>query len=214
MSTIFKRNLGSLVLTLAVTLYGLQHLGQLPSRAMIHFSFAGRPNGYASRNFLIFFLPILNLFLVFGLPLILRLSKKTLRPEETLRVLPRVNFVLTGFLVILQLGLINANISGVRQLDFCVSLAFAVMLTGLGWLLPGVGRNAFIGVRLPWTLGSDANWAATHQLMGKVMMAFGIVCFFSAFAYPSLQFPLVLLLISLLAGTAYSFWLSKTQSGS
>ena len=33
----------------------------------------------------------------------------------------------------------------------------------LGLVMPRVRRNPWVGVRTPWTLASDENWARTHR---------------------------------------------------
>ena len=47
----------------------------------------------------------------------------------------------------------------------------------LGWLVfkyvPAMGRNAFIGIRIPWAMQSDANWQFANRTGGKALMVAG-----------------------------------------
>jgi len=45
----------------------------------------------------------------------------------------------------------------------------------LGNYLPKSQANRFAGIRLPWTLNSEQNWARTHHFAGKCFMAAGLV---------------------------------------
>jgi uncharacterized membrane protein len=45
----------------------------------------------------------------------------------------------------------------------------------LGLVLPRVRRNPFVGVRTPWSLASDENWAKTHWIAGHAFVLGAIV---------------------------------------
>lgn len=55
---------------------------------------------------------------------------------------------------------------------------FAGLLYLLGWLnykyVPGMGRNAAVGFRTPWSMQSDANWQYANREAGKAMMVAGL----------------------------------------
>ena len=50
----------------------------------------------------------------------------------------------------------------------------------LGAVLNRIPRNRWVGVRTPWTLGSDRVWDDTHRLAGKVFVAAGLIGFVAA----------------------------------
>jgi uncharacterized membrane protein len=56
-----------------------------------------------------------------------------------------------------------------------VFLLMAVFFVGLGLIMPRFRRNPIIGVRTPWTLTSDENWARTHRVAGYSMVAGGLL---------------------------------------
>jgi uncharacterized membrane protein len=45
----------------------------------------------------------------------------------------------------------------------------------LGNYMHSVKPNYFIGLRIPWTLENEDNWRKTHQLMGKLWVAGGLL---------------------------------------
>jgi uncharacterized membrane protein len=85
------------------------------------------------------------------------------------------------------------------------SPAFAVLLFGIGYILPKTKRNWFIGIRTPWTLATDTNWEKTHQVGGTLFKFSAIVAVFGA-VIPSAA--IYLLVIPILASTVYVFYYS------
>jgi uncharacterized membrane protein len=45
----------------------------------------------------------------------------------------------------------------------------------LGLVIPRIKRNPVMGIRTPWTLTSDENWARTQRVGGYSMVLGGIV---------------------------------------
>lgn len=48
-----------------------------------------------------------------------------------------------------------------------------VLFLVIGNYLPKCRQNSFVGIRVPWTFSSEANWNATHRMAGPVWMAAG-----------------------------------------
>lgn len=51
--------------------------------------------------------------------------------------------------------------------------------------MPSIGPNYFVGLRLPWTLESDDNWKATHNMAGKWWMIGGSLQVITGFVLPA-----------------------------
>ena len=98
-----------------------------------------------------------------------------------------------------------------RGLPVGLALFFAL----LGNYLTTVPPNYFLGVRTPWTLESDAVWAGTHRLVGRVFFGGGLLAALLAAAGPAAWFaPAFGGLVLGTAGLAYgySYWLYR-QAG-
>lgn len=50
-----------------------------------------------------------------------------------------------------------------------------VLFLVIGNYLPKCRQNSTVGIRIPWTFASEANWNATHRMAGPVWMAAGIL---------------------------------------
>ena len=50
-----------------------------------------------------------------------------------------------------------------------------LFLAAIGATFPGIQRNFFIGVRVPWTIASQRVWDDTHALAGRIWVAGGLL---------------------------------------
>lgn len=87
-----------------------------------------------------------------------------------------------------------------------LGLIFLVM----GNYLPKCKQTYTVGIRLPWTLADEDNWAYTHRLAGKVWTIGGLVILVLTFLrLPALQFVVILVLV--LIPTAASFLYARRR---
>lgn len=56
-----------------------------------------------------------------------------------------------------------------------VLLLMALLFIALGLVMPRLRRNPVIGIRTPWTLTNDENWARTHRVAGYSMVGGGLL---------------------------------------
>lgn len=108
-----------------------------------------------------------------------------------------------------------------KRIDLGLEMAAPVILGVsfmlIGNYLPKCRRNNTIGIRLPWTLGSDENWNKTHRLAGKLWLAGGLVIMLSGFlpnAFRSVVFGAVFLIMLLLpAGYSREYYRRQKSEG-
>lgn len=94
------------------------------------------------------------------------------------------------------------------------SIALAGLLGVLGTQAPKLKRNFFIGIRTPWALTHDDNWAATHQMAGRLLMLAGALSLVSAvFGIPDFV-VLGGMALPVVGSAAYSFALSVSRPAS
>ncbi len=138
---------------------------RLPARVPIHFDVHGVADGFASRAIGAWLMPAATLLtwatVRYGRWLVPRGERERLDKSPT----ALVGLVVVGLLSALQLLMLRAALQpGGRLLGLVVLLSIAWLALGL--VMPRVRRNPFIGVRTPWTLTSDENWAQTHRFAG------------------------------------------------
>lgn len=150
-------------------------LPHMPEVVPVHWGLHGEANGFSDR-----------LSGTFGLPAVITLIM------VLLLVLPRYNsvkFSLTAFQDIYAI-IIFTTIS----IFFCIevvalltamgmdlpvvtifSLLIGFLFMVMGGLMPHIGRNTAMGIRLPWTLASEEVWKKTHEHGGRVFMGAGVL---------------------------------------
>lgn len=135
-----------------------------------------------------------------------RQSKKAVR--LIFWIMPAVSLLTGGVTALLQRGVQSAS-----TLSTAMTMGFGLLFIVLGNYMPKFRQNSFMGIRVKWTLESEANWNATHRMGGKVWVAGGFACLAGAMLPVKAMgavFPVVLVTVAL-APIVYSYYYSKTQ---
>jgi uncharacterized membrane protein len=179
----------------------------LPPQVATHWGINSQPNGYSSKAFGLFFMPILSvfLFLIFiFLPKIDPYKKNFSQFQNYFQIFINLIFAFFFYIylttIIWSLG-ISFNMMQV------LSPAFAILFYYAGVLMTHAKQNWFVGIRTPWTMSNEKVWDKTHQLGGKL---FKIVGFLNLLSLPFPQFSVFFILVPILIVTvfifAYSYW--------
>ena len=123
-------------------------------------------------------------------------------------IMPAVSLLTGGGTALLQRGVQSAS-----TLSTAMAMGFGLLFIVLGNYMPKFRQNSFMGIRVKWTLESEANWNATHRMGGKVWVAGGFACLAGAMLPVKAMgavFPVVLVTVAL-APIVYSYYYSKTQ---
>ena len=201
----------SSLLVLLPVLFGAEYWGQLPNQIPTHWGFSGEVDGWSSKAFAVFVLPLILLathWLCIGIT--------AADPKNKGQNRKAINLVfwampLTSLLVN---GLMYATILGISfDMMSAMLLLFGVMFLAIGNYLPKCKQNYTIGVRVPWTLNNEENWNKTHRLCGKMWVAGGMIMLFCAFLPTMIQIPLFLITITVITviPIVYSYLYYKEQ---
>ena len=123
-------------------------------------------------------------------------------------IMPAVSLLTGGVTALLQRGVQSAS-----TLSTAMAMGFGLLFIVLGNYMPKFRQNSFMGIRVKWTLESEANRNATHRMGGKVWVAGGFACLAGAMLPVKAMgavFPVVLVTVAL-APIVYSYYYSKTQ---
>ena len=148
----------------------------LPARIATHFDLFGNPNGYSSREFGTWLLPLLSLGIWAIMRFAMLAAPQSWRARMTNAPLAAATFLTVAFLSGLHLAILNAALNGGAGLGRELAVLLGLMWIGLAVLLPRMRRNPVFGVRTAWTLSSDENWARTHRVASYTFFAGGILC--------------------------------------
>ncbi|MBQ9975445.1 MAG: SdpI family protein [Clostridia bacterium] len=210
-----KNNRLTLILTSIVTLLpipiGLLVHKLLPDTMAIHWGLNGVANGFAGKNFAIFVLPLILLAFHWICTLFTVWDNK--RREQSPKVIrmvlwicPVISLFTSSFIYLSALG-ITGGISAITLV--MIGIVFIV----IGNYLPKTRQNRTIGIKISWTLGSEANWNATHRMAGKLWMICGLVMLFSALLPLKLSLTLLfaVILVAVIIPVIYSYRFYKRE---
>jgi len=185
---------------------------KMPDIMAGHWNAQGQVDGYISKFWGLFLMPIISftLFLFFLLiPVIDPLKENISKFREYFDV---AIFSIITFLFYIYLLTLVWNL-GVRfNMIKALIPAFGILFYCCGILVENAKRNWFIGIRTPWTLSSDLVWEKTHRIGGKLFKLSGIISFlgflFSDFA---IFFVLVPVFFAAIYTIVYSYFIYKKQ---
>jgi uncharacterized membrane protein len=185
---------------------------RLPARIPTHFDIHGVANGWMSRGVGAWVLPCLSL----GVWALLRLAVRILPSDWRARMQESptgiASLLAVGLMSSLQVVVLYAALSRVRSVGVPLALLLGAFWVALGLVFPRVRRNPWLGIRTPWTLSSDENWARTHRFAGFTFCiggALALLCAVAGFA----AVGLAVLLPAALVPAVYSFVLARRLSG-
>ena len=160
-----KTTILSTIVILLPIIPALLFYNRIPEVVAIHFNAQGVADGWASRPFAVFALPlllaVLNIFTQFMLlsdpkrdiqSKLFRLARWSIAP---------ISIVVNTFTLMIALSI-------QIPIERIVPLAIAILFLVIGNYLPKSKQNYTIGIRLPWTLASEQNWNKTHRFAGWV----------------------------------------------
>ncbi len=177
-----RRNKKVLILTSLMILLpiaaGLLLWNRLPERIPTHWNFSGQVDGWNSKAFGVFFLPLFMLAVHWFCVICMAIdpkSKNIGRKTESIVfwMMPIMSVVMSFFIYGVALGL---PLSIERVMGVLLGLMYLIV----GNYIPKCKRNYTVGYKLPWTLESDENWSKTHRTAGKCWVASGVFLLLSA----------------------------------
>ncbi len=178
-----KKNLKTLILTSMITLLpivaGLILWDKLPEQMPVHFNYQGVVDDYTSKAVAVFAFPILMIaiqwlcaFLTGLDPKIKNISKKSM--DLVLWIIPALSLLINTIIYAYALGK-EFNITTPLMIFF--GLFFVIT----GNYMPKMKQSYTMGIKIPWTLNSEANWNYTHRLSGKVWVIGGLLLIATSF---------------------------------
>ena len=205
-----KENKRTLIITSIVTilpiLIGVFLWNRLPDVMATHFGINNEANGFSSKVFAVFGLPLLLLALEWFGALVTSHDpkKQNISPKMfsfVLWIIPAVSLFCASMIYPYNLGYpINTTFIG--------ELLMGLILIVVGNYLPKARQNYTIGIRIPWTLANEENWNRTHRLAGYLWVIGGILMIIAALTgIANAKWMLAIFFILALVPFVYSYWL-------
>lgn len=208
-----KKNLGKLVLgsvlILLPMLVGVLLWNQLPEQMVTHWGINSNPDGWSGKGMVVFGMPAFMLALHWIGMFVTAADPKN--KDQSKKPMGMI-FWIVPVIAVVVCGVIYAQAMGITlNVDTIALVLMGVAFLVIGNYLPKCKQNWTIGIKLPWTLKSEANWNATHRLAGKLWMAGGVLFLLCVFMPKNMLAVALLVILPLMVVVplVYSYLYSK-----
>lgn len=203
----------SSVIILLPMLVGAAMWNKLPNNMAIHFGAGGDADGFSSKAFAVFGLPLILLAFHWLMLIMMSLDKNTTTQSKKivgvlLYLMPMISVVSSCFVYSSSLG------NGSDKIMIKILPAFlALLLIAMGNYLPKLTTNSTVGIKLSWVYTSESNWQKTHRFGGRVWVVSGIVMLTSILLPLKSQMTImfIIIAIAMIAPTVYSYTIYKKE---
>lgn len=192
-----------LPMVLAALLYA-----RLPEQVPTHWNFAGEIDGYSSRAFAGFGMPLLLAALNAVLHLAMNSDPRRSNVARPVALLAK--WTVPSVCVLLVPMSLLAGLGRDVPVGTLVPAIIGLLVMAMGNYMPKTRSSYTVGIRLPWTLDSAENWRRTHRVAGVCFVLGGLCMLLTALVFPAYAWTgLAALLVLALVPCVYSFLLYK-----
>ena len=166
----------STVALAATAFFTVAAFATLPADAVlaIHWNIDGVADGFAGREALLI-VPVVTALVGGLLVLAVRYDPRRANIARSADALGIVVVALSLLVAVVQSAIINSGFGEAARLDRAVPIVAGSLFAILGYAMPNIRQNYTIGVRLPWTIESEAAWDAAHRFVGGIWILVGAV---------------------------------------
>jgi uncharacterized membrane protein len=201
-------------MVIAATIVGVALWNRLPDPMASHWGPNDEVNGYTSRVWGVFLMPLITLAMLVLFLIIpsidpLKANIAQFRDVFNLFITLIVAFMLYIYGLSLRWNLGHTDF----RMSQAMLPAMGILFFFIGYMLRKAKRNFFIGIRTPWTLSSDRVWDETHRLGSILFMISGVLAFIGSFfgGTTAFWFLFVPIIGSTLVTLVYSYLLYQRE---
>jgi len=160
-----------------------------PDRIVSHWNAAGQADGYMSKFWGLFLIPLIMTGFVALFAVLPRIDPYKKNYEKFRDYYEGFILLFVFFMLAIQIQIILWSIGYQISPNLTFPVLIGILFIYIGFLLGHAEQNWFVGIRTPWTLSSKTVWKKTHVLGGKLFIIAGVISCAGIFA------------------GAYAFWL-------
>ncbi len=193
---------------------GIYIYPQLPDTIASHWNAQGQVNGYTSKFWGLFLLPIISVGLVLLFVAIPRIDPLKANIEKFRTFYDRFVILFLVFFFYFYLLTILWNMGVQYNFNQVLAPAFGGLLYYIGVVTEHAKRNWFVGIRTPWTLSSESVWDKTHAIGAKLFKIVGVVALLGVL-FPNYTIFFILVPVLIVAGylIVYSYVVYQRETG-
>lgn len=187
----------------------------MPDFMASHWNMRGEVNGYMSKFWGLFLMPLLALAMWLLFLLIPKIDPLKHNIQKFREYFDNFIALIILFLFYIYVLTLVWNLGYRFDLTQMMLPAFAILFYYSGVLISKTKQNWFIGIRTPWTLSSENVWKKTHKLGSKLFKACALISLLGLFF---VNFAFWLVIIPVILSSVYVFIFSylehkKEQNG-
>lgn len=189
---------------------GLYYYSKTPDQLASHWNAKGEVDGYMSKFWGLFLMPIVSLVMFLLLVFVPKIDPLKKNIEKFRKYFDTFIVLMVLFFFYVYILTIAWNIGKRFDMGQAMIPAMGILFYYIGILVNHAERNWFIGIRNPWTLSSDKVWEKTHKVGGKLFKVAGIIALLGIF-FPSsiIWFVLVPVIFISVYLVVYSYFTYK-----
>jgi immunity protein, SdpI family len=202
-----------LLLIVAAVAASIFYYPQLPERMATHWSATGEANGFSSRLWGAWLMPLIMALIWVILRAIPHIDPRGANYEKFSGMYDALVILILAFMLLMHVVVLMAATGTRVQMERVMMPAVGVFIGVMGFLIPKAHPNWFVGIRTPWTLTSDLSWERTHKIGGTLFVILGALMVASTFIAPEIA---IWILVAAALGItiflfAYSYQVWKTD---
>jgi uncharacterized membrane protein len=180
---------------------------RLPESVPTHWDISGHPNGWSSRFWGAWLLPIILVVVWAFMSILPKIDPRGSNYAKFGGAFEGMIIAIMLFLFCLHIVALRAALGHPVAMNRVLPIAMGVLFVVIGILLPSAEPNWFVGIRTPWTLSSDRVWRKTHEFGGKAFVMTGLVILVAGLVIPDVAHIVlfVAVVICTIGVLAYSY---------
>ena len=199
------------IVTILPVLIGIICWNRLPDVMATHFGMNNEANGFSSKAFAVFGLPLVLLAVLWVGAFVTAHDPK--RQNISPKMFSLMLWIAPVISLVAATTIYPVNLGYELDIAFFSELLVGLMFIIIGNYLPKARQNYTIGIKIPWTLANEENWNRTHRLAGYLWMICGILMILiSLTRFVPAEWLVGIFLIMVLVPCIYSFWLHAEKA--
>lgn len=185
----------------------------LPEVIPVHWNMYGEADGFSGRIIGAFGLPVIITLTMFLLMVLPRYDSVQISLESFRDIYAMMLFTVMLLLFSVELIAFASAVGFGLPVAVVMPAMIGLLFVVMGALMPHLGRNTTIGIRLPWTVRNETVWTKTHQYAGPLFTAGGVLIVLASLVAGiwAMAVMIVVVLGLTLYISAWSYRLAKAQ---
>ena len=198
------------LLIVAAVALSIFYYPQLPEKMATHWGASGEPNGYSSRLWGAWMLPLFMALIWMILRAIPHIDPRKANYEKFAGMYDALVILILAFLLLMHVVVLMGATGTQIRMERVLMPSVGIFIAIIGVLIPRVHPNWFVGIRTPWTLTSDLSWERTHRIGGPLFVMLGVLMIASSFLAPEVAIWILvaaaLAIVIFLFAYSYQVW--------